>query len=117
MTLILEFNRKLIFYRPGILHYAMRQAGRQLGAPQSPAQRHQLLSKALKRGWAEAKAELAAFQRVQALASERGERFNQAEPQHAGGAGYDGQPVRTLMDVREAASPADVPPAALRQLH
>lgn len=117
MTLILEFNRKLIFYRPGILRYAMRQAGRQLGATRGRAQRQQLLSDALKRGWAEAKAELAAFQRLEALASERGKRPRRAEPRRVGGAGHDGQPLRTLIDVREAASPADVPPGALRQLH
>ena len=67
MTLILEFEHKLIFYKPGILRYAMRQAGLRLSGLQSRAQRRQLLSQSLKRGWAEARAELAALQRLQAL--------------------------------------------------
>lgn len=67
MTLILEFKNKLIFYKPGILRYAMRQAGPQVSELQSRAQRRELLSQSLKRGWAEAKAELAALQRLQAL--------------------------------------------------
>ncbi len=71
MTLILEFERKLIFYKPGILRYAMRQAGPGFFAAQNQAQRRQLLSQSLKRGWAEARAELAAFQRLQALVPER----------------------------------------------
>ncbi len=71
MTLILEFERKLIFYKPGILRYAMRQAGPEFSAAQNQAQRRQLLSKSLKRGWAEARAELAAFQRLHALMPER----------------------------------------------
>lgn len=70
MTLILEFERKLIFYKPGILRYAMRQAGPRLCMSQTVAQRRQLLSLSLKRGWAEARAELAALQRLQTLASE-----------------------------------------------
>lgn len=69
MTLILEFKHKLIFYKPGILRYAMRQAGPQVSGLQSRAQRRQVLSQSLKRGWAEAKAELAALQRLQALAT------------------------------------------------
>lgn len=71
MTLILEFERKLIFYKPGILRYAMRQAGPEFSSAQNQAQRRQLLSHSLKRGWAEARAELAAFQRLQALVPER----------------------------------------------
>lgn len=67
MTLILEFEHKLIFYKPGILRYAMRQAGPQFSRLQSRAQRRQLLSQSLKRGWAEARAELAALERLQAL--------------------------------------------------
>jgi hypothetical protein len=67
MTLILEFKHKLIFYKPGILRYAMRQVGAQVSGLQSRAQRRQLLSQSLKRGWAEARAELAALQRLQAL--------------------------------------------------
>jgi hypothetical protein len=39
MTLILEFKHKLIFYKPGILRYAMRQAGPQVSGLQSRAQR------------------------------------------------------------------------------
>ena len=69
MTLILEFKNKLIFYKPGILRYAMRQAGAQVSGLQSRAQRRQVLSQSLKRGWAQAKAELAALQRLQALAT------------------------------------------------
>lgn len=67
MTLILEFKNKLIFYKPGILRYAMRQAGARVSGLQSRAQRRKLLSQSLKRGWAQAKAELAALQRLQAL--------------------------------------------------
>ena len=67
MTLILEFERKLIFYKPGILRYAMRQARPQVSGQQSRAQRRQLLSQSLQRAWAEARAELAALQRLQAL--------------------------------------------------
>lgn len=67
MTLILEFKHKLIFYKPGILRYAMRQAGPQVSGLQTRAQRRQLLSQSLKRGWAEARAELSALQRLQAL--------------------------------------------------
>lgn len=67
MTLILEFKHKLIFYKPGILRYAMRQAGPQFSARQSRAQRRQVLSQSLKRRWAEARAELAALQRLQAF--------------------------------------------------
>ena len=67
MTLILEFKHKLIFYKPGILRYAMRQARPRFLGLQSRAQRRQLLSQSLKRGWAEARAELAALQRLQAL--------------------------------------------------
>lgn len=67
MTLILEFEHKLIFYKPGILRYAMRWAGPQFSALQGRAQRRQVLSQSLKRGWAEARAELAALQRLQAL--------------------------------------------------
>lgn len=67
MTLILEFKNKLIFYKPGILRYAMRQAGPQVSGLQSRAQRREHLSQSLKRGWAQAKAELAALQRLQAL--------------------------------------------------
>lgn len=67
MTLILEFKNKLIFYKPGILRYAMRQAGPRVSGLQSRAQRRQVLSQSLKRGWAEARAELAALQRLQAL--------------------------------------------------
>jgi len=76
MTLILELERKLIFYRPGILRYAMRQAGMQLGAAQNGAERRELLSQSLKRGWDVARAELAALQRLQALVQhERDGRF------------------------------------------
>ena len=67
MTLILEFERKLIFYKPGILRYAMRRAGAQLGAAQDGAERRELLSQSLKRGWDEARAELAALHRLRAL--------------------------------------------------
>lgn len=67
MALILEFERKLIFYKPGILRYAMRQAGPGFSGLQSRAQRRELLSQSLKRGWVEARAELAALQRLQAL--------------------------------------------------
>jgi hypothetical protein len=67
MTLILEFERRLIFYKPGILRYAMRQAGPQFSALQSRTQRRQVLSRSLTRGWAEARAELAALQRLQAF--------------------------------------------------
>ena len=67
MTLILEFEHKLIFYKPGILRYAMRQASLQFSALQTRTQRRQLLSQSLKRGWAEARAELAALQRLHAL--------------------------------------------------
>ncbi len=70
MTLILEFERKLIFYKPGILRYAMRQAGPRFCMSQNVAGRCQLLSLSLKRGWTEARAELAALQRLQTLASE-----------------------------------------------
>ena len=69
MTLILELERKLIFYKPGILRYPMRQAGPRFSGLQSRAQRRQLLSQSLKRGWAEAKAELSALQRLQAVAT------------------------------------------------
>ncbi|WP_310093314.1 hypothetical protein [Bosea robiniae] len=69
MTLILEFKHKLIFYKPGILRYAMRQARLRFSGLQSRAQRRQLLSQSLKRGWAEAKAELSALQRLQAVAT------------------------------------------------
>ena len=69
MTLILEFKNKLIFYKPGILRYAMRRAVMQLGPSQSGSERRELLSHALKCGWAQAKAELAAFRRLQALIS------------------------------------------------
>jgi hypothetical protein len=51
MTLILEFKNKLIFYKPGILRYAMRQTGAQVSGLQNRAQRRQLLSQSLKRGW------------------------------------------------------------------
>ncbi len=75
MTLILEFEHKFIFYKPGILRYAMRRVALQLGAAQHGAERQQLLSQALKRGWDEARAELAALQRLQALTpQERDER-------------------------------------------
>lgn len=67
MTLILEFQHKLIFYKPGILRYAMRQASPRFSGLQSRAQRRELLSQSLKRGWAEARAELAALQRLRAL--------------------------------------------------
>lgn len=67
MTLILEFEHKLIFYKPGILRYAMRQASPRFSELQSRPQRRELLSQSLKRGWAEARAELAALQRLQAL--------------------------------------------------
>jgi len=75
MTLILEFERKLIFYKPGILRYAMRRAGMKLGASHSGTERRQLLSQSLKHGWAEARAELAALQRLRAvILQERDER-------------------------------------------
>lgn len=67
MALILEFKNKLIFYKPGILRYAMRQARPRFSGLQTRAQRRQLLSQSLKRGWAQARAELAAFRRLQAL--------------------------------------------------
>jgi len=101
MTLILEFEHKLIFYKPGILRYAMRQAGPQFSAVRSQAQRRDLLSLSLKRGWAEARAELAALQRLQALVPE-------------GRAGL----FHHRMDI-VAASPHAASPTALgyRQLH
>jgi len=68
MTLILEFEHRLIFYKPGILRYAMRHARAQLRAAQDRAERHQLLSQWLKRGWAEAKAQLAGFRRLRSAA-------------------------------------------------
>lgn len=67
MTLILEFERKLIFYRPGILRYAMRRAAIQRSAAQGGATRRELLSQSLKHGWDEARAELAALERLQTL--------------------------------------------------
>jgi hypothetical protein len=67
MTLILEFQHKLIFYKPGILRYAMRQAGPRFCMSENVAERRQLLSLSLKRGWAEARAELAALQRLQSV--------------------------------------------------
>ena len=70
MTLILEFKNKLIFYKPGILRYAMRQARPRFSGLQSRAQRRQLLSQSLKRGWAEARAELAALKRLRTLVPE-----------------------------------------------
>lgn len=103
MTLILEFKHKLIFYKPGILRYAMRQASPRFSGLQSRAQRRQLLSQSLKRGWAEAKAELAALQRPRALASE----------------GLSHGPSHNRMDVGCIASPNEAPLTALarRQLH
>lgn len=67
MTLILEFKNKLIFYRPGILRYAMRQARPQVSGLQSRAQRRELLSQSLKHGWAEARTERDALHRLRAL--------------------------------------------------
>ncbi|WP_293800198.1 hypothetical protein [uncultured Bosea sp.] len=67
MTLILEFKNKFTFYKPGILRYAMRQAGPRISGLQSRAQRREHLSQSFKRGWAEARAELAALQWLQAL--------------------------------------------------
>ena len=67
MTLILEFKNKFTFYKPGILRYAMRQAGPRVSGLQSRAQRRQVLSQSLTRGWAQARAELSALQRLQAL--------------------------------------------------
>lgn len=71
MTLILEFERKLIFYKPGILRYAMRRVVAQLGAAQDGTERRELLSQSLKRGWDEARSELAALQRLQTLTSQK----------------------------------------------
>lgn len=68
MTLILEFERKLIFFRPGILRYAMRLARMYLTPTHSPAERRNCLSRSLKRGWIEAKAERAALERPRILA-------------------------------------------------
>ena len=102
MTLILEFEHKLIFYKPGILRYAMRQASPQYSGLQSRAQRRQVLSRSLARGWAEAKAELAALQRLQALM-----------PQ--GRAGL----LCNHIEIRATTSPNEAPATALahRQLH
>ncbi|WP_156367086.1 hypothetical protein [Bosea thiooxidans] len=123
MTLILEFERKLIFYKPGILRYAMRQARMQLQAAQSRAERHQLLSLSLKRGWAEAKAQLAGFQRLRAAPpARRDERSQQARHdalQVAGRSDHNAGLILARMDVAAIASPeaALSPPLARRQLH
>jgi hypothetical protein len=104
MTLILEFKNKLIFfYRPGILRYAMRQAGPRFSGLQSRAQRRQVLSQSLKRGWAEARAELAALKRLRILAPE----------------GLSGGPSPDRRDVGWIASPNEAPLIALarQQLH
>lgn len=69
MTLILEFERKLIFYRPGILRYAIRLAVKPSAAMVTRKTRRQHLSQALKRGWAQARAERAALLRLQAFAA------------------------------------------------
>jgi len=69
MTLILEFERKLIFYRPGILRYVMRLAVKPSPAMGTRNTRRQHLSQALKRGWAQARAERAALLRLQAFAA------------------------------------------------
>lgn len=69
MTLILEFERKLIFYRPGILRYAMRLVGGPRAAIRNDSTRRQHLSQALKQGWAAARAERAALLRLQAFAA------------------------------------------------
>lgn len=102
MTLILEFKHKLIFYKPGILRYAMQQAGPRFSGLQSRAQRRQLLSQSLKHGWAEARAELSALQRLQALIS-------------PGQAGL----LRDHIDVEASTSPKEAPATALarQQFH
>lgn len=69
MTLILEFERKLIFYRPGILRNAMRLAAGPSAAMWTRSTRRQHLSQTLKRGWAQARAERAALLRLQAFAA------------------------------------------------
>ncbi len=103
MTLILEFERKLIFYKPGILRYAMRQAGPRFSGLQSRAQRRQLPSQCLKRGWAEARAELAALKRLRTLAPE----------------GLSDGPSPNCRDVGWIASPKEAPLIALahQQFH
>lgn len=119
MTLILEFRHKLIFYKPGILHYAMRQAARQLNATKNCAQRHELLSHALKCGWAEAKAQLAALQRLQALASGGGGRSHHADIQIAGSSGHSDRLIHDRADVSAIAPQEDASSTALArgQLH
>ncbi len=120
MTLILEFEHKLIFYKPGILRYAMRQAGPQLCAARSCAERRQVLSLSLKRGWAEAKSQLAGFRRLWAAApAGREARSQQARHdalQIGDGSRRDVRPIRNRM---ELAPPEAAPLAALthRQLH
>ena len=103
MTLILEFEHKLIFYKPGILRYAMRRAVMQLGASQSGTERRELLSYSLKCGWAEARAELAALQRLRTLAP----------------GGFSDAPSHSRMDLGAGGSPNKAPPTALarQQLH
>lgn len=123
MTLILEFEHKLIFYKPGILRYAMRQAGRQLCAAQSPARRHKLLSLSLRRGWAEAKAQRAALHRLQSAGLTVCDECSQ-QPHHqalqvAGDPHQDPRLIRDRMDVMAITSPDTAPSTALarRQLH
>ncbi len=120
MTLILELEHKLIFYKPGILRYAMRHARMQLCVAQDRAERHRLLSLSLRRGWAEAKAQLAALQRLQALAPEgRDERFQQAPPDAPQVASrHDARRTHMRMDVETVALPGRASTAlASRQLH
>lgn len=64
MTLILEYENRLIFYRRGILRYAMGLARMALRQARDHAERSELLSRCLKRGWADAKAQLAGYQRA-----------------------------------------------------
>lgn len=120
MTLILEFEHKFIFYKTGILRYAMRQARMRRRTAQGRADRRQLLSLSLRRGWAEAKAQLAALQRLQALAPEgRDERFQQAPPDAPQVASrHDARRTHMRMDVETVARPGGASIAlASRQLH
>lgn len=122
MTLILVFEHKLIFYKPGILRFALLRLRTQLPAEQGRADRHRLLSLSLKHAWTEAKAQPAEFQRVRAWAPAwRGERSQQAHHdalQVAGGFGHDTQPIRDRRGLAAIVQPEAASTAlACSQLH
>lgn len=116
MTLVLELDRKLIFHKPGILRYAMRLASTDLTLSQSSDERRNCLSRSLKRGWIEAKAERAALERCRIVGPQvvgkRSDAPLSEEPQIALGYARGDRWMHKRVDIA-GNEPSDVDPTVL----